>query len=44
MSNELKHLKFFITFAVRFKEAQHQHFFHTYQSLKKKPKKTEGKV
>lgn len=44
MSNALKHLNLFITFAVRFKEANVKAlaFFilHTYQSLKKKAKKT----
>lgn len=43
MSNALKHLNLFITFAVRFKEANVKalafFFLHTYQSLKKKQKK-----
>lgn len=43
MSNALKHLNLFITFAVRFKEANGKalaFFLHTYQSLKKAKKKT----
>lgn len=55
MSNALKHLNLFITFAVRFKEANVKalaFFLHTYQSLKtakknlKKPtkKKNEKKT
>lgn len=43
MSNALKHLNLFITFAVRFKEANGKalaFFLHTYQSLKKATKKT----
>lgn len=42
MSNALKHLNLFITFAVRFKEANVKalaFFLHTYQSLKKAKKK-----
>lgn len=41
MSNALKHLNLFITFAVRFKEANVKalaFFLHTYQSLKKAKK------
>lgn len=41
MSNALKHLNLFITFAVRFKEANVKalaFFYHTYQSLKKAKK------
>lgn len=43
MSNALKHLNLFKTFAVRFKEANGKalaFFLHTYQSLKKAKKKT----
>lgn len=43
MSNALKHLNLFKTFAVRFKEANVKalafFFLHTYQSLKKSKKK-----
>lgn len=43
MSNALKHLNLFITFAVRFKEANVKalafFFLHTYQSFKKAKKK-----
>lgn len=46
MSNALKHLNLFITFAVRFKEANGKalaFFLHTYKSLKKAKKKLKKK-